>query len=80
MWNRRPLFMEDQEGVTAMCKAMEEMRKEAAAKAAAKARIESKIEDAIEMMKDHFSIDRIAKITKLSVEQITEAGRLQGLL
>lgn len=76
MWNRRPLFMEDQEGVTAMCKAMEEMRKEAAAKA----RIESKIEDAIEMMKDHFSIDRIAKITKLSVEQITEAGRLQGLL
>ena len=71
---------EDQEGVTAMCKAMEEMRKEAAAKAAAKARIESKIEDAIEMMKDHFSIDRIAKITKLSVEQITEAGRLQGLL
>ncbi len=68
--------MEDQEGVTAMCKAMEEMRKEAAAKA----RIESKIEDAIEMMKDHFSIDRIAKITKLSVEQITEAGRLQGLL
>ena len=25
-------------------------------------------------------IDRIAKITKLSVEQITEAGRLQGLL
>ena len=68
--------MEDQEGVTAMCKAMEEMRKEAAAKA----RIESKIEDAIEMMKDHFSIDRIAKITKLSVEQITEAGRQQGLL
>lgn len=68
--------MEDQEGVTAMCKAMEEMRKEAAAKA----RIESKIEDAIEMMKDHFSVDRIAKITKLSVEQITEAGRLQGLL
>ena len=68
--------MEDQEGVTAMCKAMEEMRKEAAAKA----RKESKIEDAIEMMKDHFSIDRIAKITKLSVEQITEAGRLQGLL
>lgn len=69
-------FKEDTKGVAAMCKAMEEMRKEAAEKAEAKA----KIEDAVGMLKENLSIEQIARITKLSVEKITEVGRLHGLL
>lgn len=69
-------FKETKEGVENMCKAMEEMRNEAAAKGKA----EGKIEIAIEMMKEKLSIEKIAKITKLSVEKVTEIGRLNGLL
>ena len=65
-------FKEDEKGVTAMCRAMEEMRREAAEKA--------RLDVAIELLKDHLSIAQIAKATKLSAEKITEAGRLHGLL
>ena len=69
-------FKENEKGVAAMCKAMEDMRNEAKVKGKA----EGKVEDAIEMLKEKFSIEQIARITKLSAEKITEVGRLHGLL
>jgi len=75
---------ESPEGVSNMCKAMEEMRNEAEARGEAKGKvvgkIEGKIEVAMEMLKENLSIDKIAKITKLSTDKITELGRLNGLL
>jgi flagellar motor switch/type III secretory pathway protein FliN len=73
-------FKKEEQGVTAMCKAMEEMRKEAAEKASAKTAMKVRLEVAVELLKQHMSIEEIAKATKLSVEKITEVGRLHGLL
>ena len=67
---------ESPEGVSSMCKAMEEMRNEAEARGVTK----GKIEDAIEMLKENLNIEKIAKITKLSTDKIAEVGRLNGLL
>ena len=46
--DRVKYFKEDEEGVSSMCRAMEEMRAEAAAKAAAKAKAEGRAEGKVE--------------------------------
>ena len=70
-------YKENEKGVAAMCRVMEEMRKEAAEKAAEKAAKEAtertKIELAINMIKDGtLSIEQIAKITMLALEQVQQ--------
>ena len=39
-----------------------------------------RMETAIEMLREKFPQEKIAKFTKLSVEKINEIGRLNGLL
>ena len=41
---------------------------------------QGRIETAIELMKEKFPLEKIAKITKLSVEKLNELGRVNGLL
>jgi len=62
-------FKEDEKGVAAMCKVMEDMRNEAAETAVEQERIEI----AVSMIKDGIlSLDQIAKYSKLAIERIQE--------
>ena len=67
-------FKEDQEGVRKMCKAMEEMREEAAKKGRAEgitigeAQATEKV--ARSMLEKHFSLDVIAELTGLQIAEI----------
>ena len=57
-------FKEDEKGVVAMCKVMEDMRNEAVEK--------DRIQNAIEMLKDGLSIEKIAKYSQLAIERVKE--------
>ncbi|ORT99277.1 hypothetical protein D081_2006 [Anaerovibrio sp. JC8] len=43
-------------------------------------RAEAKAEVVVEMLKEKLSIDMIARVTKLTVEQITEIGKKDALV
>ena len=61
-------FKEDEKGVAAMCKVIEDMRKESAREAVEKDRIQN----AMEMLKDGLSIEKVAQYTKLAIERVKE--------
>ncbi len=46
----------------------------------AEGREEGKVEVAIDMLKEKLSVDMISRLTKLTVEQITEIGKKNALL
>lgn len=62
--DRARYFKQNDKGVRQMCKAMEELYMEG--------RAEGKVEMVIEMIKNGLAIDMIAKISKLTVENIKE--------
>ncbi len=63
-------FKEDEKGVATMCKAMEEMRNEAAEK--------ERVQIAIDMIKDgQLSFEKISLYTKLTVEKLKELAKMQ---
>lgn len=41
---------------------------------------ESRMETAIELMKERFPMEKIARITRLSMEKLQELGKVNGLL
>ena len=62
--NKVRYFKEDEKGVAAMCKVMEDMRNEAVEK--------DRIQNAIEMLKDGLSIEKVAQYSRLAVERVKE--------
>ncbi|WP_143254900.1 hypothetical protein [Anaerovibrio lipolyticus] len=66
--SRKRRFKTTEEGVSEMCEVIERNRAEA------------KIEVAIEMLKEKMSVETIARLTKLTVEQITEIGKKNSLI
>ena len=46
----------------------------------AEGKVEGKVEVAIDMLKEKLSVDMISRLTKLTVEQITEIGKKNALL
>ena len=66
--SRKRRFKTTEEGVSEMCEVIERNRAEA------------KIEVAIEMLKEKMSVETIARLTKLTVEQITEIGKKNALI
>ena len=63
-------FKEDTKGVATMCRAMEEMRAEAAEKAAREARHAQSVESAKSMLADGLPYETIARYTNLLIEEI----------
>ena len=61
-------FKEDEKGVQAMCKVIEDMRNEAAQNAVEKYRIQN----ALEMLADGLSIEKVAQYTHLAIERVKE--------
>ena len=61
-------FKEDEKGVAAMCKVMEDMRNEAAKTAVEKDRTKN----ALEMLADGLSIEKVAQYSQLAIEQVKE--------
>lgn len=57
-------FKEDEKGVAAMCKVMEDMRNEAVEK--------DRIQNAKEMLKDGISIEKVAQYSRLAIERVKE--------
>ena len=57
-------FKEDEKGVAAMCKVMEDMRNEAVEK--------DRIQNAIEMLKDGLSIEKVAQYSRLAIDRVKE--------
>ncbi len=55
-------------------------RKEGRAEGRAEAIAEGKAEIVLGMLEDNWSLELIAKYTKLTVEQIIEIGRIHGLI
>ena len=55
-------------------------REEGREKGREEGRAEGKVETVIGMLKEKLSIEMIARITKLTVEQITEIGKMNALL
>lgn len=71
-------FKKDEEGISIMCKAMEEMRNEAAYKAAYKAAYEVNIKNAIRMLKiGKLSIEEITEITELPIDVIKSLSEIK---
>ena len=70
--SRARYFKETTEGVSSMCKMMEEMRNETAAKSAAEQAIKDAIEHAKGMYEAALSLETIAKIVKYPVETVAE--------
>lgn len=69
-------FKEDEKGVETMCRAMEEMRNEAAREAAKKAARETSLETAKSLLLiGKLTYEEIALATKLTVEEISELDR-----
>lgn len=67
-------FKEDEKGVAAMCKVMEDMRNEAARDAVEKDRIKN----ALEMIKDgKLSLEQIAKYSSLAIDKVKELASPQ---
>ena len=46
----------------------------------AEGKTEGRMETAVELMKEKFPMEKIAKVTKLSMEKLQELGRMNGLL
>ena len=46
----------------------------------AEGKVEGKVEVAIDMLKEKLPVDMISRVTKLTVEQITEIGKKNALL
>ena len=63
-------FKEDTKGVTTMCRAMEEMRAEAAREAAERARHEQSVENAKSMLADGLPYETIARYANLPIEEV----------
>lgn len=63
-------FKEDTKGVTTMCRAMEEMRAEAAREAAREARHAQSVENAKSMLADGLPYETIARYANLPVEEV----------
>lgn len=63
-------FKEDEKGVTTMCRAMEEMRNEAAREAAIKAAHERSVENAKKMLQDEMEYEKVAKYSGLTIEEV----------
>jgi hypothetical protein len=61
-------FKEDEKGVAAMCKVMEDMRNEAAKTAVEKDRTKN----ALEMLADGLSIEKVAQYSQLAIERVKE--------
>ena len=61
-------FKEDEKGVATMCKAMEDMRNEAAKTAVEKDRTKN----ALEMLADGLSIEKVAQYSQLAIERVKE--------
>ena len=61
-------FKEDEKGVAAMCKVMEDMRNEAARTAVEKDRTKN----ALEMLADGLSIEKVAQYSQLAIERVKE--------
>jgi hypothetical protein len=61
-------FKEDEKGVAAMCKVMEDMRNEAAKAAVEKDRTKN----ALEMLADGLSIEKVAQYSHLAIERVKE--------
>ena len=59
-------FKEDEKGVTTMCRAMEEMRNEAAIKAAH----ERSVENAKKMLQDEMEYEKVARYSGLTIEEV----------
>ena len=55
-------------------------REEGRAEGRAEGREEGKVEVVIDMLKEKLSVDMISRVTKLTVEQITEIGKKNALL
>ena len=66
-------FKEDEKGVAAMCKVMEDMRNEAARSAVEKDRIKN----ALEMLADGLSIEKVAQYSQLAIERVKELAMLK---
>ena len=62
-------FKEDMKGVEAMCKVMEDMRKEAVEK--------DRIQNAMEMLRDGLSIEKVAQYSRLAIERVKELAMLR---
>ena len=63
-------FKEDMKGVATMCRAMEEMRAEAAEEAAREARHAQSVESAKSMLADGLPYETIARYTNLLIKEI----------
>lgn len=66
-------FKEDERGVAAMCKVMEDMRNEAARNAVEKDRTKN----AIEMLRDGLSVEKVAQYSQLAIERVRELATLR---
>ena len=66
-------FKEDEKGVAAMCKVMEDMRNEAAKTAVEKDRTKN----ALEMLADGLSIEKVAQYSQLAIERVKELAMLK---
>lgn len=65
--NRVRYFKEETEGIRSMCRAMEEMRNDAVKR--------NKIEIAVELLALGDSYEKIARVTKLSIEEVKELDK-----
>lgn len=63
-------FKEDEKGVAAMCKVMEDMRNEAVEK--------DRIQNAMEMLKDGLPIEKVAQYSRLAIERVKELAMLRA--
>lgn len=70
--SRKRRFKTTEEGVREMCEIIEKNRNEA--------KMEEKRENVIGMIKEGFNIEGIARVVKLSVEQVTAIGKQAALL
>ena len=76
LYERTRHFKETKEGVSTMCKMMEDMRNEAAREAAEKAERKANEATAKKLIESHkLSLEEIAQYTELTLEQVMELAR-----
>ncbi len=63
-------FKEDEKGVTAMCKAMEDMRNEAVER--------DRIKNAIKMLEDGLDVEKVAEYSGLPIEKVRDLAGSKG--
>ena len=66
--NKVRYFKEDEKGVAAMCKVLEDMRNEAVEK--------DRIQSAMAMLADGLSIEKVAQYSRLALERVRELAML----